>query len=173
MEDMRCDVELLNAMLNESPHVHDVHTDRWVCLSAKQLADWTNRSLQTISDYRTGKTNIPIEFWRAVFNRTCDLRVVALLVPIDLYNVEINPRQERGPESPGAFFREALVAESEYHEQAKALCEILADGKIDDLDARRVTAYDDAYWRHRVRDASLHRAVLRRYSDYAGRLGVS
>jgi len=170
MEDMRRDVELLNAVLNESPHVRDVHTDHWVCLSAKQLADWTNRSLQTISDYRTGKTNIPVDFWRAVFERTCDLRIVALLVPIDLFNVEVNRRQERAPETPAQFFREALVAEGEYHEQQKVLCDILADGKIDDLDARRVTAYDDAFWRHRVRDASLHRAVLAKYEGYARKI---
>lgn len=172
MEDMRRDVELLNAMLNEAAHVHDIVTGNVAVLSAKQVADWTDRSIQTVSDYRVGKTNIPVDFWRSLFERTADLRIIALLVPLDAFHVEINSRRDPGPDTPVNFFRETLEAEAEYHAQQKALCEILADGAIDDLDARRVTLYDDAFWRHRRRDADLHRAVLSAYRRYARKVGA-
>lgn len=171
MQDMRTDAELLGAMLNESEHLFDRVAQVNVCLSAKVIAQWTNRSLQTISDYRTGKTNIPIDFWREMFARTWDMRIASLLFP-DYCNIEINDRRQCSVAKPKDFFREALQAEGLYHQQQSALCEILADGKIDDLDGQRVQKYDDAYWQHRTRDSRLHRAILHSYRNYASKAGA-
>jgi hypothetical protein len=161
-EDMRSDVELLNAVLDQAPPVLDRRSGQSMTLSAKLLAHWTGRSLQTVSDYRIGKTNIPVEFWRAILDHCFDMRIVGLILP-DCYNIELTRTDDPPPQGGREWFRDAVAAEGEHHEQLKYLCDILGDGRVDELDGGAVQKFHDAYMRHRVRDATLHRAITHAY----------
>jgi len=44
------------------------------------------------------------------------------------------------------------------------LANIIADGRIDELDNASVTAYHAAYMKHRMRDAQLHAAIIDRHT---------
>jgi len=159
MQDVRRDAELLDDLLSAAPLVCDRVTGVHVVLSAKQIAAWTDRSVQMISQYKNGQTNIPVDFWRHVLRHYCDIRIVALLCP-DNCLIEVINVAEQSPETAPAFFRQAVESEIEHHDKQRYLAELLADGRIDELDELTVRNYDDAFHSHRTRDAALHRAVI-------------
>lgn len=161
--EMRSDAELLNAILNDADCVRDRQTGRVRVLSAKLLAAWTGRSVQTVSDYRVGKTNIPIDFWKLLLTRVIDTRVLALITPGDM-SIEMNSIPACQHETASAFFIESLKAEQEHSEMQQRIAEILADGQVDELDAATVQQYDDTYHAHRLRDAALHRGILAKFN---------
>lgn len=160
-DDMRADAELLNAMLNDAPLIH-LDDGATVALSAKLIAHWTDRATQTISDYRTGKLNIPVDFWRALLSHYFDMRIVQLILPGG-YSAEVHSHGEYIPLTGPQWFREAILAEREHHEQSMYLADILADGRVDETDAQTIKGYDDAFHAHRHREALLHRAILTAY----------
>lgn len=162
-QDMRSDVGLLCALLDESPLVRDRLTGYVAPLSAKLLAHWTDRSIQTVSDYRTGKTNIPAEFWKRFLEHYYDPRVIVLFIPGSVIWEAVTTEGIDAVTAP-AFFREALHAEAQYHEQQTYLANILADGRVDELDASTVVGYHDAFHRHRHTDAQLFRAIVAHYN---------
>ena len=161
--EMRTDAELLGTILNEAPVVRDRQTGRPFVLSAKVLAGWTGRSIQTVSDYRIGKTNIPVDFWKLLLTRFIDNRILALFTPGDM-DIEMHSIPACRHETASAFFIETLKAEREHSEMQQWIAEILADGQVDELDASTIQKYDDAYHVHRVRDAALHRGILTRFN---------
>ncbi len=163
MHDVRRDAELLSAMLYDEIWVRDRADGKARQFTVKTLVLWTGKSEQTISQYRNGTSNIPVEFWRAVLDHHLDSRVVGLLIPLD---VRIDLVIDRGdpPANPAEFFRAAVKAEGEHHEQMKYIADILADGRIDELDAETVEAYENAFHQHRGTDAALHRAIRNTYA---------
>lgn len=161
MTDMRRDAELLADLLNEAPIVD---LNRGVTLTAKVLAHWTGMSLQTISDYRTGRTNIPIDFWRMVFEHYPHVRIIRLLLS-DRFRVDIVDTGNTIDPRDRDFFRQAILAEAGHHECTKYLCEIIADGRIDESDAAAIHKYSASYADHRLREAALHQAILRAYAE--------
>ena len=163
-QDMRNDVELLNAILDHGMVIVDRQTSGNVLVTAKALAYWTQRSLQTVSDYRVGKTNIPVEFWRRILEHMFDLRIVNLLLPSTIH-CELIPLEDIQPRTAKDFFREAVEAEGEHSTQQRYLCDLLADGRIDETDGQAIQRYDDAYWAHRRRDAVLHRSILKAFEQ--------
>lgn len=160
--EMRSDADLLNTLLNEGPIILDRVTRHAAALSTKVIAHWTDRSIQTVSDYKNGKLNIPVDFWRRVLEHHMDERITALIVP-DTCEFELVATDTLDPTTGPQWFREAIQGEGEHHEQQKYLAEILADGRVDELDTASVQGYHDAYHRHRQRDAALHRAIIRQY----------
>ena len=160
--EMRADADLLNVLLNETPLVVDRITGRSVAVNAKMVAHWTDRSIQTVSDYRIGKLNIPVCFWRRILEHYLDSRIAGLIIP-DTCEYDVQALDGTDPVTGPQWFREAITAEGEHHEQQKHLADILADGRVDELDSSSVQAYDDAYRRHRMRDAMLHQGIIRRY----------
>jgi hypothetical protein len=151
-------VDLLVHLTDDCPVVFDRRSGGPVSLTAKVIARWTDRSLQTISDYRTGKTNIPVEFWRRVLEHYFDARIIALLVP-DCLHWEAFDHDHLVDTAP-AFFRQAIAAEGAHHEQMKYVADILGDGRVDELDAGTIQKFSDAYVAHRTRDAQLHRSII-------------
>lgn len=160
--DMRHDVDLLIHLCDTAPIVADRLTGRHVQLSRKQIAEWTGLSVQTISDYGTGVRNIPVGFWRDLLRRCFDPRIVALLTGDDAAIEVIYQPLSREPTARD-FFRQAVETEGAHHEQMKQVAELLADGRVDELDARTVQAYSDAWYRHRLVDAQLHRSIMDTY----------
>ena len=161
--DVRSDAEFLCHLCDSCPCVADRATGVHITITAKLIAHWTGLSLQTVSDYKTGKTNIPVGFWRALLEHTFDLRILALICPWDAA-VEIRDiRINQAPSGP-QFFRQAVELEGKHHEQMKYVAEMLADGRIDELDLATVKGYDDAYQEHRQRDAALHHAIVNTFS---------
>jgi len=171
--EMRNDMDLLNELFDTAPVVLDQVSKRHVVLTRKRVAFWTGFSVQNISDYCTGKYNIPIDFWRRFLEHVRDLRVVALLLG-DSGNWEL-----QFPDGDGVLathvelFRQAVTAEGEYHEQMKYVAEILADGRVNELDATRVSAFSNAYYQHRATNAHLHQAVLMRFERAQARRACS
>ena len=161
-EDVRRDAELLDALLNLAPVVSDRVTGGNAQFTVLTLRDWTDRSQQMISQYRNGITNVPVEFWRRILDHWLDDRILDLICPSDC-SFDIHVTAGNGPASAPEFFREAVTAEGAHHEQMKYVAEMLADGRIDELDGRSVKVYHDAWLRHRARDAVLHRAILNTY----------
>lgn len=158
-EDVRRDAELLHHLLCCEPAIQDRVTGGLAQITAKRIALWTDRSEQTISDYRTGKTNIPVDFWRRILEHHLDRRIIELLAPNDV-TIELEVLHLHRPATGPEFFREAVKSEGEHHQQMKYLAEMLADGRIDELDATTVQAYEDAYQKHRLTDAALRSAIL-------------
>jgi hypothetical protein len=160
---MRRDAELLSEMLNDPGFVLDRVDGRLRPFIVKTLVLWTGKSEQTISQYRNGQTNIPIEFWRSILDHHLDHRIVCLLIPIDVrYDLTIDTAHD--PASPAEFFRKAVEAEGEHHEQMKQVANLLADGRIDELDRDTVVAYEAAFHLHRITDAALYRAIINTYN---------
>ncbi len=163
VEDMRRDAELLAALIQAEPWVIDRMDGKVRQIIVKTLVAWTGKSEQTISQYRTGQSNIPVEFWRSILDHHLDHRIVALLIPIDVrIDLTIDPVNE--PASPAEFFRKAVEAEGEHHEQMKQVANLLADGRIDELDRDTVVAYECAFHQHRLTDAALYRAIVNTYN---------
>lgn len=158
---MRRDADLLDTLLNEAPPFVD-HNGCPRSVNAKLIAHWTDRALQTVSDYRTGKLNIPIDFWRCILVHYMDARIFALLMP-DGYAFEFTPLNPATARTGPEWFSEAVRAEGAYHKQMTYVAQILEDGKVDESDAVVVQAYDDAYHAHRQRDAELHQAIVHQY----------
>jgi len=171
MQDMRSDVELLVHLTDDCPVVFDRVARFNVVLTAKVIARWADRSLQTISDYRSGKTNIPIEFWRRVLEHYFDARIIQLLVPDCLYWEAFDPG--RLVNTAPSFFKEAVAAEGAHHEQMKMVAEILGDGRVDEIDASSIAKFNDAYMEHRTRDIALHRSINAAYTCARQKAGAS
>jgi len=162
--EMRSDAELLSTFLDDPPMVSANPASTFVTpLSVKLIAHWTGLSAQTISDYRTGKTNIPVDFWRRILEHWYDPRVVRLLIP-DAYLAEIIPLAQTIPDAGSGWFREIMQAERAHYETQIYLADILADGRVDETDAASIQAYDDAFHSHRHREALLHRAILTKFT---------
>lgn len=161
--DVRNDAELLGWFCDHCPTVTDRVTGCPATICPKTLSVWTGKSVQMISQYRAGQTNIPVEFWRAFLEHHIDGRIVALIVPFGLDFELVDIRSNR-PASPREFFKDAVAAEIAYHEQMKQVAEILADGRIDELDTGSVVTYSDLYMAHRTRDAALHHAIVNTFN---------
>ena len=161
--EMRNDVDLLIQLFDEAPIVQDRVTGHPVAFSRKVVSYWTGLSIQTVSDYATGKINIPISFWRSILQRFFEPRIVVLLLPAEDYLCEIVPLTIQ-PDTSKGFFRRAVEETGAFHAKQQRIAEILADGQVDELDEKSVPAYDDAYLRHRAMDASLHRSILTAYN---------
>ena len=159
---MRHDADLLNVMLNEAAVFEDPLDGRVKSFNAKLIARWTDRALQTVSDYRTGRLNIPIDFWRRILTHYMDARICALLIP-DGFAFEVTPLNLATARTGPEWFTEAVKAEIAHHKQQTYLAEILVGDEVDETVATVVQAYDDAYYAHRQRDAELHRAIVRQY----------
>jgi len=166
--EMRTDAELLNVLLNEAPMVAEQRTGHTQALSAKLIGYWTGRAVQTVSDYRTGKLNIPIDFWRRILDHYLDMRIVRLLIS-DLYIVEVTPHVAPPPPVGVEWFHQAVEVIGTFHAQQKSLADIIADGKVDASDAAAVAAYDRAFHEHRATEAALHRATLAAFENSLGR----
>lgn len=159
--EMRSDADLLNALCDEAPHVIDRLTGNVACVSKKVIATWTGLAVQTVSDYATGKYNIPIDFWARILNHYYDSRIARLLFHFR-DDVEIMFQQGEIPTSR-SFFSDAVTESGAHHKKQTYIATLLADGRIDELDASTIQAYDDAYYRHREIDCALHAAVMRTY----------
>lgn len=157
--EMRTDVELLIALCDSGPTVVDRRTGRSLTINAKALSLWSGLSVQTISDYKTGKYNIPISFWRSILDHCVEPRIVSLLIPDGVLFEMVDPCGLALVQPP-QFFRKAVESGRAYFEQQERLADILADGRIDELDAASVQAFSDAYDQHRFLDAALHRAIV-------------
>lgn len=160
--EMRSDVDLLNALCGEAPIVVDRTTGLAVSLGRKQLAHWTGLAVQTVSDYSTGKYNIPVDFWRRVLDHYLDARIIGLLLG-DSHNYELVHHGEVRPNTAPEFFRDAVEQVGAFVAQQEYIAEILIDGRIDELDGNSVQEYHDAYLRHRLLDAKLHRSIIDKY----------
>ena len=61
-DDVRRDAELLQDLLNDAAFVRDRLDGKVARFVVKQLVVWTGKAEQTISEYRNGTRNIPVEF---------------------------------------------------------------------------------------------------------------
>ena len=164
--EMRSDVDLLVDIFNNNPLVTDRAIGRQVVVTRKLVSYWTGVSIQTISTYCTGQHNIPIHFWRVLFSKCPDPRIPALLLGYE-ENYELILHDDDESCAPREFFKEAVENNGTHHETQKYIAEIIADGRIDELDERSVTDYHDAYIVHRQTEARLHRAIMNTYQRHA------
>ncbi len=162
--EMRTDAELLNAIADEAPLVTDRLTGRPVCVSRKVIALWTGLSIQTISDYGTGKLNLPVDFWKRFLAHYLEPRVVALIMPPNCA-YEVYPTIIPTPLGAPAFFQQMLAVEKAHHAMMIRIVDILGDGRVDELDGSSIKQYDDDYHEHRQRDDLLHRTVMATYQQ--------
>ena len=167
-QDMGRDVELLNDLLNSAPLVQDRLTSRAVVISAKLLAGWSGRSVQSISDYRNGRTNIPVEFWRSILSRFYDLHIISLIMPDDI-NFEASITDYADPLPAKDIVRAAVEGEIVHYNKMKYVAEIIADGQIDELDTSTIKEYRSAFYAHRVRDLALFRSLTARFEAAVAR----
>ena len=153
---MRTDAELLNHLVDVAPIVVDRLTSHALQLSRATVAAWTGLAVQTISDYCTGRLNIPVSFWQRILLHHLDLRIVHLILLLncacEIYATELPPIS-----SARAFFRQALELEGTHHAMMSRIVDIIADGRVDELDTESIEAYHDTYHDHRERDDRLHR----------------
>lgn len=161
--DVRTDAALLNTLLDEKATVVDRQNGHVAQITVKTLSRWTDLSDSTISLYRTGQANIPILFWRRVLEHYLDPRIVALLQPADC-DISVAINNINGPASPPEFFREAVRVAGEHHQTMVYIAEMLADGRIDEMDTATVQSYYDSYNAHRVREGALHHAIIATYN---------
>lgn len=162
MGEMRSDVDLLNCLCDEAPVVTDLVTGLPVAISRKLLARWTGVSIQTVSDYGTGKYNIPLDFWSRVLAHHFDPRIPRMLFthcgfPVCFGMCIVSPGAERG------FFKSAVAESGAYHETQKQIAELLSDGRIDELDENTIQKYDDAHARFISLSVGLHATIMRRF----------
>lgn len=158
--EMRSDAELLNCLCNEAP-VITYSSGAIGSLSKKTLAEWSGRSIQTVSDYATGKLNIPIDFWARILTHYHEPRIVALLLGDGLYECYRLPAE--GQRCCRQFFVDAVTESGAHHEKMRIVAEILQDGHINELDGRKVQEYHDSYIQHRDRSAILHHQIMNAY----------
>jgi len=166
--EMRSDVDLLVSLVDSDLTVIDRATGRPVILTRKTIAHWTGMSVQTVSDYCSGKYNIPIDFWRRIIERHFDPRVVALLIG-DRIPYEVILYDAPEPETSRDFFRRAVEESGVHHETQTRIADILADGQVDELDGEAVHAYAEAWARHRQVDSHLHRSIITAFNNSLAR----
>lgn len=150
MQDMGYDAEVLQRVIND----HD--------LSVKQLARAANKHINVVYAYLTGRRNIPIDIWHALFQATRDKRILELLVagvPIEMSVIDEVPDLADDID----LIREAVRNIGEFHNLQKYLVEIIADGRIDQSDAASVRKFNDQYVRYRDHSIALHRAINRAF----------
>ena len=161
--EMRSDVELLLTIVDNESDCVDRLTGKVVRLSRKGVAHLTGRAVQTISDYCSGKYNIPMDFWKRLFERTGDTRIWGLLLG-DGDTVEVILGDVPPPTNPRAFFKAAVAESGAHHQKQAMIAELLSDGRIDELDRQTVQDYHDAYLRNRHLDAVLHHQIIDVYN---------
>lgn len=161
---MRTDAELLQRFINDAPTVRDRVTGQTVTLCVKVLSDWTGKAGRTIYEYANGERNIPVEFWRAFMEHCPDTRIISLILPPGLRAdvIDVTPG---GPETPAAFLRDACKSIEQHAGLQKYLAEILADGRIDELDKTSVQRYAEGFHAHRRTEAQLFQAIVNKYND--------
>lgn len=159
MEDeMRSDAELLYDLTNKAPVVTDRVTGKAMTLSRAAISFWTGISIKTISDYCLGKYNIPVDFWRSILKHHFDPRIISMMLPTDGH-FEVYFDSATKPNTTREFFRAALELQQKHNDQVTYILDILADGRVDELDETTLTKYCDAYHQHRHLDAQLFRAI--------------
>jgi len=157
--EMRTDAELLIDLFNDAPLVTDRISGVAFPLSRKLVASWTGMSVKTISDYCTGKYNIPIDFWRRWIEHNFDVRILQLLLGNSgKYEIIVNDAID--PLTPGAMFKSIVEQDGLYHKQMMYLADIIADGRIDEVDNASVERYHHAHQHHRVRDLQIHEFIM-------------
>lgn len=168
-QDMRQDVELLNFLCDQAVVYTDRLTGQTYQLSKKLVARWTNRAIQTISDYATGKINIPVEFWRMLLAHIDEPRIIFLLLG-DRDDIDWAFLPAGDVRTTKDFLEGAIRDQGEYHQTQVYLAELLRDGRIDEADAPTVQKFVDAYVAHRATQASLQRSIVQAFNKaVAGR----
>jgi len=157
--EMSYDAELLDDMLNSAAVMRD-----GVILTAKALSLRTGYATQTISDYRRGRINIPVRFWRLVWNLTRDLRVANLLLADTPCEITFSD-QVRDIADSDDLLQAAVDSLREFHQQEAYLLEILKDNRIDEADRVAIDQFNLAYARARQTQTEVHRAINRAYAD--------
>ena len=170
--DMRRDAALLSALLNDVDVVCDRVDGKLRQFTVKTLVAWTGKAEQTISQYRNGLSNIPIEFWRAVLEHHLDPRIVALLIPIDV-RFELTIDSEKEPASSPEFFRQAIKSLEGYGKVMSYIAEMLADNRIDELDARTVDDFQRDFHAHRMAESALYRGICNTFNRIMERKAVA
>jgi len=165
--EMTTDAELLDAILNEAICAHD-----GMPITAKRVAQWTNLSIKTISDYRRGLINIPASFWSYIQERCDDARIFNLILgrrKTLLFFTDTIPDVS----GDAAAFRAASQQMAEFCEQQKYLASILADGRIDETDADAMRSFNAAHARALMSMQQLHHAINQRYAKSAARRALA
>ena len=162
--EMRTDAELLNTLLNEGAVILDRITGNHISFCAKVLAQWTDLSVQTISEYRTGVRNIPVSFWKRVLAHCPDWRIISLMVP-DQFCIELYDEKPAPHLSVTDFLRKGGEAVARHGKLLKYIADIVADGRIDELDRSTIQQFFDEYERMRTTQAQLRHAIRKQYAD--------
>lgn len=166
VHEMRRDVELLIWLCDATPVYVDRVSGRNVLVTAKAIAQWTGRAAQTISDYRSGRINIPVEVWRLLLVHIDEPQIFMLLIG-DRDDIEVVFHRRPGSEPTKEILLGAIEDQGRFHQTQHYLADILKDGRIDEADAQRIQAYSDAYAAHRFSEASLHRTIIRAFEKAA------
>jgi len=151
--EMTTDAELLDAILDEAVTAHD-----GMPITAKRVAQWTNLSIKTISDYRRGLINIPASFWSFIAEQCDDPRIVGLILSRRTYRLTYIDTAPDLVDDVEAL-RLAIDQLAQFHETQKRFARIVADGKIDESDAVEIGKYNLAFEAFMQISQQVHYAV--------------
>ena len=156
--EMNSDVDLFCELLADAPICLDGQS-----LNAKRLALWTNRSVKTISDYRTGKLTIPVHIWRAVFLRLPDSRIANLILggTCDIVRNDVLPELDDQP----ASYDSLLEISKMHHESMVYLADIMRDGRINEADAERLDSYNQTWRKLHYYTLGFNKALNRKFIE--------
>lgn len=130
-------------------------------ITVKQLAMWTGYAAPTVYKYRDGHKTIPSIIWRVLYKRTRDPRIVELItgdVPVAVVPLDV------GDDDVPSAIAHLLDVREKQIDWEKALHKILADGRIDALDARRIREMKAQFPLMIRTQAQLQQAITRQYA---------
>ena len=130
-------------------------------ITAKQLATMTGYGQSTIYKFLAGTATIPMVIWRALYKLTEDPRITKLItgdVPVVEVPLNLDPA---GVDAP--TLRRLLESRQSSIAFEKNILDILADGKIDSLDAREIAKLKKIFPKMITDQAQIYHAITGEY----------
>lgn len=135
-----------------------------VC-TAKQMAMWSGRNVKTIYRYLSGERIVPLDVYRATFEKTRDLRIVSLVtgqVPVSVALCE-----EGNGDDPSQLVLSCAAAVNQAAACLTSVANVVSDGKVDRYDDPAIAEFE-GHAAELLRLVPRTAATLRKMRDRAG-----
>ena len=133
-------------------------------ITIKQLALDTGLAASTLYKYQAGDCTVPSIVWRVLFERTLDPAIAKLItgaLPIVMVPLFKKPQ----PAVNEATMKNMLKIRKTQLDCESLVLDIIADGRIDDADAKTISHYKEKFPESIMLQAAMYQAITNEYQE--------
>lgn len=127
------------------------------CVTVKQLVFNTGMSERAIYKYRSGELTIPSVIWRVLYTITNDHRIQELFCGGNFLMIPLKHKSQR-PD-----YKKLINARKSQLKCEEFICQILADGVVDESDADAIKNYKRCFHKAMNDAVALYQSIVEEY----------